>query len=165
MIRQITIEEARAKFPHAPESFLRRQVSESAATHAVGAMPAAPSSRQSGSSALPVASGKRIRQSAAPVMNKLESQWLMQLERMYQGCRIVPQGMRVKIATGAWYKVDFFIPARMVAFEVKGPKVMHNQQSRQLLALKVAASQWPEIAWWLVWWEKGGEWKQQRVLS
>lgn len=97
-------------------------------------------------------------------MNKLEGDFLSYLQSVYTDQRIVPQGMRVKIATGAWFKVDFFIPAKLVAYEVKGPKVMQNQQSRQLLALKVAAAQWPEIEWWLVW-KENITWQKQKVLS
>ena len=107
---------------------------------------------------------KRIRQSNAPVMNKLEARFAMHLMARNPGVRIVPQGMRVQIANGAWFKVDFYIPALNIAHEVKGPRVMKNQQSRQLLALKVAAKEWPEIQWFLNWYEDG-EWRQQEVLA
>ena len=111
----------------------------------------------------PAAPHRRIRQSTAPVMNKLESRFAMHLNALNPGVRIVAQGMRVQIANGAWFKVDFYMPALKIAHEVKGPRVMKNQQSRQLLALKVAAKEWPEIQWFLNWYE-GGEWFQQEVL-
>ena len=137
----------RAKFPNAPESFFRRQLADALAARTTQ-----------------VLAGKRLRQDAKPLMNGLETDFLSYLESAYAGFRIVPQGMRVKIATGAWFKVDFFIPAKLAAYEVKGPKVMYNQQSRQLLALKVAAAQWPEITWWLAW-KENRVWQKQQVLS
>ena len=107
---------------------------------------------------------QRIRQSSKPLLNKLETSCLRDvLEPMYPSQRIVSQGMRVKIAGSAWYKVDFWVPAVQEAHEVKGPKVMKNQQSRQMLALKVAATTWPEIKWFLHWHENG-QWQSQIVL-
>jgi hypothetical protein len=106
----------------------------------------------------------RIRQSSKPTLNKLEARCLAQvLKPMYPGLRIAEQAWRVKIAGSAWYKVDFFVPALMEAHEVKGPRVMKNFASRQMLALKVAATTWPEIKWFLHWHENG-QWQRQIVL-
>lgn len=139
----------RAKFPNAPESFFRRQLADSATVAAGGKAH--------------VVAGKRIRQESTPLMNGLETRFLNQyLQPRHPESRIVPQGMRVKLANGAWFKVDFFIPEIQWAYEVKGPKVMHNQQSRQLLALKVAASAWPEIKWHLATYSDG--WNVIQVL-
>jgi len=68
-----------------------------------------------------VGAGKRIRQETKPLMNGLETDFLKYLESAYAGFRIVPQGMRVKIASGAWFKVDFFIPAKLAAFVIGMP--------------------------------------------
>ena len=107
----------------------------------------------------------RIRQSSKPLMNKLESDFFRQYLRpgFDDNIRIIPQGMRVKISGSSWYKVDFYIPAMKKAFEVKGPRVMKNQQSRQMLALKVAANQWPEIEWFLAY-KENGQWITEVIL-
>jgi len=109
---------------------------------------------------------KRIRQSSAPLLNGIETRFKNEVLslRYHASTRVVAQGMRVKIANGSWYKVDFYVPELSMAHEVKGPRVMKNLQSRQMLALKTAASQWPEIAWWIHWFENG-QWHEQHVLA
>ncbi len=106
---------------------------------------------------------KRIRQSSKPKLNRLESEWLEFLE-MNHDCFIHSQSWRVRIANGAWFKVDFcaFVNGRWIAWEVKGPKFGKNVD-RGLLALKCAATTYPEVKWVLAWKEKG-EWKTQEVL-
>jgi hypothetical protein len=107
---------------------------------------------------------KRLRQLAGK-LNKLESEWLNCLKRMLPAdTRIYAQSWRVRIANGAWFKVDFcaFVDGRWRAWEVKGPKQGKNVD-RGILALKCAATTYPEVQWILVWKEKG-QWMEQVIL-
>jgi hypothetical protein len=112
---------------------------------------------------------KRIRQSPKPLLNKLESEWLTQLKHVpIHGCSgvsIHAQAWRVKLANGAWFKVDFCacVAGKWTAWECKGSKDGKNVD-RGMLALKCAAAQFPEVRWILVWKEKG-KWMTQQVLS
>ena len=115
---------------------------------------------------------KRVRQSAKPLMNKLEARFLDYLKAANpRDCdRIRAQAKRYKIGSGAWYKPDFTALSFQwggvrhveIAFEVKGPRGMKNQD-RGYLALKCAAAAWPEVWFYLVWFE-AGRWQQQRIL-
>lgn len=116
-----------------------------------------------------VIAAKRIRQESKPLVNKLEGDWLSVLSAQHPDKSIRPQAKRYKLANGAWYKPDFTCSNFMVgngemetAWECKGPSCMKNV-ARGLLTVKFAASQWPEVAFFLVWKERG-QWKQQRVL-
>jgi hypothetical protein len=107
---------------------------------------------------------KRIRQSTKPLLNKLEAEWLSMLGFMYPGIKIHAQSWRVKLANGVWFKVDFCasLSGQWTAWEVKGPKQGKNVD-RGMLALKCAASQYPEVLWVLVWRDRG-EWKTQHLI-
>lgn len=108
---------------------------------------------------------KRIRQSEKPLMNKLEAAWLQHLQAIHPALQIHSQEWRVKIANGAWFKVDHcaFLDGRWTAWEVKGPKEGKNV-ARGMLALKCAARCFPEVEWILVW-RLNGLWSQQIVLT
>ena len=117
------------------------------------------------------APSKRIRQDAKPLMNKLESAWFDALNVQFPNYpRPRAQAKRYKIANGAWYKPDITAtswpqevgPDCETAWECKGPDCMKNV-ARGKLAIKCAAAQWPEVAFFLVW-KKSGQWQQQRVL-
>lgn len=107
---------------------------------------------------------KRIRQDSKPLLNKLETQWLALLKIWYPTVTIHAQEWRVRIGNGAWFKVDFcaFINGTWTAWECKGPKQGKNVD-RGMLALKCAASQFPEVRWYLVW-KENGHWSEQPVL-
>jgi hypothetical protein len=116
--------------------------------------------------------GKRVRQSSAPKMNKLEAEWFEIISRQFPNYpRPRAQAKRYRIGNGAWYKPDATAtrwpainggPDRETAWEVKGPKYMKNVD-RGILALKVAASSWPEVQFILIWKEQG-VWNFQEVL-
>lgn len=126
-------------------------------------------------SAFPEAKKKRIRQSSKPLMNKLESQWYEQLKMVFpqEINRIRVQAFRVKLASGTWYKPDFFLmrdpgvtvnydfPSkdRVIAWEVKGPHAFRGGKE----FLKIAAYQYPEIKFVLVW-KENGQWVTQEIL-
>ena len=118
------------------------------------------------------APGIRIRQDSKPLMNKLEAEWFAILSAQFPNYpRPRAQAKRYKLANGAWYRPDVTASswpdeggwARETAWECKGPSCMKNV-ARGLLAIKFAAAQWPEIAFWLVWKEKN-QWKSQKVLA
>lgn len=108
---------------------------------------------------------KRIRQSSKPLMNKLESEWLEVLKTRFR--IVTTQSLRFMLGNGIWYKPDFVAwptglesqDLRMRAFEVKGPRAFRGGFEN----LKVAAHQYPQIKWTLVW-KQDGQWKEQVVL-
>jgi hypothetical protein len=65
------------------------------------------------------------------------------------------------LGNGIWFKPDFtgFLDGSYSAWEVKGPHAFRGGFEN----LKVAAGQYKEIHWYLVW-KESGEWKQQRIL-
>ena len=101
---------------------------------------------------------KRIRQSTAPEMNKLESEWFHHIHHL--GAR--PQAIKLKLARSVFYKPDFFSARALTAWEVKGLKGKNIDRGK--LALKVAATAWPEIKFILVWKNADGQWQEQHVL-
>lgn len=106
---------------------------------------------------------KRIRQNHKPELNKLEREFQAHLEYDCPGGFIYPQSIRFKLANGIWYKPDFvlFLPLslQLWAYEVKGPHAFRGGFEN----LKVAASRYPQIVWYLVWKQDGG-WKKQLVM-
>lgn len=117
----------------------------------------------SGSSVASIRPKKRIKQDNNPVLNQLETQWLSQLIVRYPHAVFHAQSWRVKIANGAWFKVDFCatIDGKWTAWEVKGPKQGKNV-ARGMLALKCACSKFPEVQWILAW-KENGEWLTQKL--
>ena len=111
----------------------------------------------------------RLRQSQKPLLNKLETRFLAKLEEDYAGQIILKQAVRLELARGQWYKPDFVLPhgrtllpsgeKRVIAYEVKGPKVFRGGFEN----LKTAARVHPWIQFWLVW-EEDGTWARQEVL-
>jgi hypothetical protein len=102
---------------------------------------------------------KRIRQSSKPELNKLEAEWFSRLP-LLSGVR--PQSIKFKLARNVFYKPDFFSIAQLTAWEVKGLKGKNIDRGK--LALKVAATAWPEIKFILVWKDAEGVWQEQHVL-
>ena len=111
-----------------------------------------------------IAPKKRIRQDEKPLLNKLESEWLQVLKMRHPTVTIHSQEWRVKIANGAWFKVDHcaLLAGGWTAWECKGPSQGKNV-ARGLLALKCAASSFPEVRWVLVWKDQG-KWCEQEVM-
>lgn len=122
------------------------------------------------------AAPKRIRQSSKSLLNALEAEWFERIRYTYPNYPPVrPQAKRYKIARSAWYKPDFSASiwpnldsdgetigqARETCWEVKGNKGKNIDRGK--LALKVAASCFPEVRWILVW-KVDGVWKTQEVL-
>lgn len=107
---------------------------------------------------------KRIRQDTKPLMNKLETEYFRYLDDLYdtKPGNIKVQALRFKLGNGIWYKPDFvvFYEDAVIAYEVKGPFAHRGG----LENLKVAASQYPEIEWQLVWKSSDGQWDNQVVL-
>lgn len=101
---------------------------------------------------------KRIRQSEKPEMNRLESEWYKHIKHL----EARPQAIKLKLARSVFYKPDFFSMRLQMAWEVKGLKGKNIDRGK--LALKVAASAWPEITFILVWKDEHGQWQEQHVL-
>lgn len=112
---------------------------------------------------------KRIKQERGPLLNKLEADWLAVLRAKDPWAPIRSQSVRLRLANGAWYKPDHYCSswkwgdgACPTAWECKGPRQVKGC-AKGLLALKVAAHEWPEIRFVLVW-REGGQWRTQTVL-
>lgn len=117
---------------------------------------------------------KRIRQSRdAP--NKLEQEWLNKLRSLFPDYTFRYGAKRYKLANGLWYKPDitcghFDVPGlegfpmesqdKETAWEVKGPKSWRGGFEN----LKMAAHQWPEVRWILVW-KIEGQWHEQLIVA
>jgi hypothetical protein len=104
-----------------------------------------------------------IRQKAGPRLNKLETAFLGYLKAICGDPGwICQQAIKLQLANGCWYTPDFIRitlkSAVATAYEVKG--FMRDDAN---VKLKVAASLYPWIAFYLVQ-RKKGQWIQTRVL-
>ena len=95
-------------------------------------------------------------------MNALETEFHESLKRRFPGQDFHPQAKRFKLGNGIWYKPDFSASGKNFScecvWEVKGPHAFRGG----LENLKVAAHQWPETDFYLVWKDDSG-WKQQLI--
>jgi hypothetical protein len=94
----------------------------------------------------------------------LETKALAWLQSIYPSANFHAQAWRVKLANGAWYKVDLcaFLETHWHGWEVK--ELRGKSATRGILALKCAAHQFPEVRWHLIWRKKGQPWQDQEVL-
>lgn len=115
-----------------------------------------------------VKSAKRIRQNEKPLMNKLESDWFNILNAQFPNFpRPRAQAKTYRLANGTKFTPDVTAsiwpdaggPAKETAWEVKGK----HSWDDSIVKLKVAASVWPEVNWWLCWKVKG-VWQTQKIL-
>lgn len=113
---------------------------------------------------------KRIRQSSKPLLNKLETEFFNRIKDKYPNFPPVrPQAKTYRLCNGVRYSPDFTASswpyddnmAKETAWEVKGKKAFDGSLEK----LKMAAHEYPEIRWLLVWKDKNtGEWQEQVVL-
>lgn len=104
---------------------------------------------------------RRIRQSTKPLLNKLEQEWYSRQCAFFPSRTFYMQSIRFKLANGIWYKpdavsIDFLPPT---CWEIKGPHAFRGGFEN----LKVAAHQYPNIHWILVW-KENRNWQEQEVL-
>jgi len=102
-------------------------------------------------------------------LNKTEAGFLAHLRTLYSGAgvQITAQGMTLKLANGVRYTPDFIVAlspvvqeiAQVLAFETKG-----FMRDDACVKIKVAAQQWPWIAFHLVTRRKGA-WEVERVCA
>ena len=106
---------------------------------------------------------RRLRQDHKPLMNKLEQEWFNLLEASGWMANLRAQAKRYKLCNGCWYKPDATgndtRDGRETAYEIKGPHAFRGGFE----FLKMAAHEWPEVKWILVWKDRG-EWRQQTIL-
>lgn len=103
---------------------------------------------------------KRVRQSSKPLMNKLESEFYLELQRDWPGYSILVQAMKLRLANGVWLCPDFVVcGVRLKMFEVKGPHMWEDAAVK----LKFAATAYRDFDWLLVW-KKDGDWHEQEIL-
>jgi hypothetical protein len=103
---------------------------------------------------------KRLRQSSTG-LNKTEAAYLEHLRGGYPGGQIYTQAITLKIGNGVRYTPDFVIIDKpsVTACEVKG--FMRDDAA---VKVKVAASLYPWITFFLVSKRKGGGWDIQEIL-
>lgn len=114
---------------------------------------------------------KRIRQSEKPLLNKLEAEFLDRLKtdaKRFELPEPRPQAIKLKLANGVFYKPDLFSTwwpvthtGKPTAWEIKC--LRGKSVDRGKLALKVAASLWPEIRFILAW-KENNQWHEQEIL-
>lgn len=105
----------------------------------------------------------RLRQSTKPLMNKLETDFFEMMKRKHPGWKLHPQAITLRIGNGIRIKPDFFAitPLGMTCWETKGKWVDGDSFGK----LKMAATTYPEITFWLAWREgRTGSWEMQRIL-
>ena len=110
---------------------------------------------------------KRLRQSAKPLMNGLETEFYSHLQRAALREFIYPQAIRLELARNHWYKPDFFVPGNRTDkssvigtfYEVKGPHAFRGGFEN----MKVAARRYQFFEFVLVWLDDG-RWQEQIVL-
>jgi hypothetical protein len=97
---------------------------------------------------------KRIRQSSKPLLNKLESEFLLQLKAWYP-FTFHCQAIKFKIGNGVTFCPDIVCfnwnsHGSLAVWEVKGPHAWDDS----IVKLKVFASTYPDIAVHLAWKDK-----------
>jgi hypothetical protein len=149
----LTEDQLRARFPNASEAFLR------ANGHLPPLSPAPAPDRPSTAKEQPAK--KRIRQSAKPLLNKLETEFLAYLRGQFPDAPIHAQAFRFRLANGLHYTPDLVVWADgwLTCYEVKGPHAFRGGFEN----LKSAANRFVEIAWRLAW-KESGRWQIQQVL-
>jgi hypothetical protein len=120
----------------------------------------------------PPKTGKRLRQSTKPLMNKLEQEFKDYMEDQLchaygdSYCELLPQALRFRLGNGIWYKPDFIFvnplyhtpKIKLLAYEVKGPKSWRGGFEN----LKIAATLYEWVEWILVW-KDNALWRTQLV--
>ena len=114
------------------------------------------------------ADGSRLIRQDKPVKEgQWEKEWRERIEESGEFTHVKAQSLRFRLASGAWFKPD--ISAMRCAdnvihcWDVKGGSKMKGT-AKGRLAIKVAASLYPEFTWALCWKERG-EWKIQKVVA
>ncbi len=147
----MTCDEIKAKFPNASAAFMRANASDGA--YLVPEKTKKPA--------------KRIRQNSAG-LNKTEQAFSDYLERDnvtgdFTKGRVLAQSITLRLGNGVRYTPDFvtvtFFRNLMTAYEVKG-----YMRDDAAVKLKVAAAQYPWIAFKLVTRRKDGGWDIEAVL-
>lgn len=110
---------------------------------------------------------KRVRQSSKPIMNKLETEFYGILCLKMVPDLIHCQAVTLRLANGVRYTPDFFVPqnehidSKTEAYEVKGKWFTDDSNVK----LKMAASIFKTINFYLAWKDEIGCWQEQRILS
>lgn len=103
---------------------------------------------------------KRIRQSSQPLSNKLETRFGGYLHMLHPRAVIWEQSITFRLANGVRYTPDWVMceDSRLSIFEIKGPRAWDDA----IVKIKVAASRYPQLDWFLAW-EENGIWKSQAL--
>lgn len=160
MMEQITIEELKRICPDASISTLRRNadnVQMRAMIEAARGSVRVPEVR-------PLKPKEtRIRQSTQPKLNKTEQRGIAFLRAKFPEIHFRIHAKTYQLANGVKYtpEATAIVNGVETAWEVKGPKIWDDATVK----IKVAANQFPEIEWYMIWEEKSrGSWLTQRIL-
>lgn len=106
---------------------------------------------------------QRLRQRSKPLMNANEEAFGAHLSLILPGAKRHAQAVTLGLANGVRYTPDWmtFEPfsGRLCFWEVKGTRKIFDGAGEKL---KIAAGQYREFVFTLVW-REGGEWQQQRI--
>jgi hypothetical protein len=103
--------------------------------------------------------GARLRQKSKG-LNKTETRFCAYLPVIHNGMKVHAQAITFSLGNGVRYTPDFVIEhpsGQLFAYEVKG--FMRDDAA---VKIKVAASTYRAIQFWLTWWS--GDWRFQRIL-
>lgn len=116
---------------------------------------------------MPDTAKKRLRQHQGDGLNKTERAYLAELKFMYPNAEIFPQALSFRIGNGANFRPDFIVRRHFAgsglyleAHETKGFK-----REAAAVRIKVAASMYPWIKFFLVTKRKGSGWDIEPVLG
>lgn len=154
---QISIEQLRRKFPDASLSTLKANLKNIALQEAIAKAP--------DNAPISVVHPKenRIRQSTQPKLNKTEQRGISFLRAKFPEINFRIHAKTYQLANGVKYtpEATAIVNGVETAWEVKGPKIWDDATVK----IKVAANQFPEIEWYMIWEEKSrGSWLTQRIL-
>lgn len=162
---QISIEELKALFPHGvSESTLKRNagnLQSLVVQSAPSQLPAVVTPKAVVPATPFMVEGKRIKQCRIPKLNKTELRFITMLRGSRPDLTIRVHAKTYLLANGVRYtpEATAIVEGREWAWEVKGKKIWDDA----VVKIKVAAENFPEICWYMVWEEKG-VWNSQRIL-
>lgn len=96
------------------------------------------------------------RKSTEERLNKTERRWLEKMRQSYPKVGI--QNITLVLGNGVRYTPDFYTPNPQTFWEVKGGFIRPDAWTK----LKLAASQYPEFAFWMAQW-RDRDWHLTRI--
>ena len=99
-------------------------------------------------------------------MNKLESRWSQELENERRAGDILCwryNAMRLELATGAWFKCDFWVTLADGKGTIRMDEVKGFWREAARVRIKVAARLYPEFQFRAVQWDGSAGWRVEEI--